>query len=72
MAARRKKPPERAYGRLTRHERSQVERMLDRGRSCREIAGELGRSPSTVKREVVRYASAATFGIADASNVLIW
>ena len=45
----------RAYGRLTRHERNQVERMLDRGKSCREIAGELGRSPSTLKREVDRH-----------------
>ena len=42
----------RAYGRLTRHERDTVQRMLERGASCREIARELGRSPSTVSAEV--------------------
>ena len=52
---RRKGPPERAYGRLGRHERNAIERMLDRGKPCREIARELGRSPSTVKREVDRH-----------------
>lgn len=38
----------RAYGRLTRHERDTVQRMLERRASCREIARELGRSPSTL------------------------
>lgn len=47
-----KPPAGRAYARLTRHERNQIERMLDRGRSCREIARELDRSPSTVANEV--------------------
>ena len=28
----------RAYGRLTRHKRDTVQRMLERGASCREIA----------------------------------
>lgn len=42
----------RAYGRLTRHERDTVQRMLERRASCREIARELGRSPSTVSAEV--------------------
>ena len=42
----------RAYGRLTRHERDTVQRMLERGASCRQIARELGRSPSTVCSEV--------------------
>lgn len=46
---------ERAYGRLTRGERNDIERALDRGRSCREIAAGIGRSPSTVKREVDRH-----------------
>ncbi|WP_255413244.1 helix-turn-helix domain-containing protein [Collinsella sp. AF20-14LB] len=48
----RPKPSGRSYGRLTRHERNTVERMLDLNRSAREIAAELGRSPSTVTREV--------------------
>lgn len=50
----------RAYGRLTRHERDTVQRMLERGASCREIARELGRSPSTVCSEVAshRFATA--------------
>lgn len=39
----RPKPSGRSYGRLTRHERNTVERMLDRNRSAREIAAELGR-----------------------------
>lgn len=38
----------RAYGRLTRHERDTIQRMLERRASCREIARELGRSPSTL------------------------
>ena len=42
-----------AYGRLTRHERDTVQRMLERRASRREIARELGRSPSTVSAEVV-------------------
>jgi len=56
----RPRPSKRSYGRLTRHERNTVERMLDRNRSAREIAAELGRSPSTVTREVAahRYVTA--------------
>ena len=50
-----KKPSERAYARLTRHERQTMERMLDRGKGCREIARELGRAPSTVANEVGRH-----------------
>ena len=45
----------RAYGRLTRHERDTVQRMLERRASCREIARELGRSPSAVSAEVVSH-----------------
>ena len=39
-------------GRLTRHERATVQRMLERGASFRQIARELGRSSSTVSAEV--------------------
>ena len=56
MSGKRKKGSEkaapRAYGRLTRHERDTVQRMLERRASCRQIARELGRSPSTVSAEV--------------------
>ena len=45
----------RAYGRLTRHERDTLQRMLERGASCRQIARELGRSPSTVCSEVASH-----------------
>ena len=45
----------RAYGRLTRHERDTVQRMLERGASCRQIARELGRSPSTVSSEAASH-----------------
>ena len=45
----------RAYGRLTRHERDTIQRMLERRASCREIARELGRSPSTVSAEVASH-----------------
>ena len=56
----RPRPSGRSYGRLTRHERNAIERMLDRNRSAREIAAELGRSPSTVTGEVAahRYVTA--------------
>ena len=50
-----KKPSERAYARLTRHERQTIERMPDRGKGCREIAREIGRAPSTVANEVERH-----------------
>ena len=49
-----KRPPERSYARLTRHERQTIERMLDRG-GCREIARELDRAPSTAASEVGRH-----------------
>lgn len=48
-------PSERAYSRLTRHERNSIERMLDQGKGCREIARELGRAASTVANEVARH-----------------
>ncbi|MBS5450862.1 MAG: IS30 family transposase [Coriobacteriia bacterium] len=55
-AAKKGKPPtERAYGRLTMLERKDIERALGRGEPCRKIARGLGRSPSTVKREVDRH-----------------
>ena len=44
-----------AYGRLTRHERNTVQRILERGASCRQIARELGRSTSTVSSEVASH-----------------
>ena len=47
--------PGRSYARLTRAERNSIERMLDRGESCRAMARELGRSPSTVPDEVARH-----------------
>ena len=59
MSGKRKKASEkaapRADGRLTRHERDTVQRMLERRASCREIARELGRSPSTVSAEVASH-----------------
>lgn len=51
----RKTPSGRSYARLTRHERQDIERMLDRGKGCREIAREIGRAPSTVANEVGRH-----------------
>lgn len=50
-----KRPSERSYARLTRHERQTIAMMLDRERSCREMAAELGRAPSTVANEVARH-----------------
>ena len=55
MAEKGGKGPGRSYARLTRAERNSIERMLDRGRPCQEIARELGRSPSTVSDEVSRH-----------------
>ena len=45
----------RSYARLTRHERQTIERMLDQGKGCREIAREIDRAPSTVANEVGRH-----------------
>lgn len=50
-----KAPSERAYARLAKHERQAIERMLDRGKGCREIAREIGRAPSTVANDVQRH-----------------
>ena len=63
----RPKPSGRSYGRLTRHERNTVERMLDLNRSAREIAAELGRSPSTVTRRWRRTATSPRRARATAS-----
>lgn len=54
----------RAYGRLTRHERDTVQRMLERRASCREIARELcrwrrGRAAATGAAGTVRSAASA-------------
>ena len=50
-----KSPSDRSYSRLTRHERNTIERMLDQGKTCREIARTLDRAPSTVANEVSRH-----------------
>ena len=50
-----KAPSERAYARLTRHERQAIEGMPDRGKGRREIAREIGRAPSTVANEAERH-----------------
>lgn len=55
MAKRGRPPRERGYARLTRSERNDIERGLDRGDSCRKIAGSIGRAPSTVANEVGRH-----------------
>lgn len=64
----------RAYGRLTRHERDTVQRMLERRASCREIARELGRSPSTVSAEVSshRFVAAGTDLSAACPRLAAW
>ena len=50
-----KAPAERPCARLTRRERNGIERGLDRGRGCREIARGLGRAGSAVANEVTRH-----------------
>ena len=55
MSGRAGKAAARSYARLTRHERDTIQRMLERGRSCRGIAREVGRSPSTVSAEVASH-----------------
>lgn len=53
-AARRQRK-ERSYPRLDRADRKAIESGLDHGRSCRQIASSLGRSPSTIHDEVMRH-----------------
>ena len=48
-----KKPP-RSYRRLDKAERAAIGHGLDKRKSCRQMACELGRSPSTVADEVAR------------------
>ena len=43
-----------AYRRLDKADRVAIENGLDKGKSCRRMAEELGRSPSTVADEVAR------------------
>ncbi len=47
-------PRRRAVRHLTLHEREEISRGLARGESLWVIAGRLGRTPSTVSREVAR------------------
>lgn len=42
------------YRRLDRAERAAIQSGLNKGRSCRQMARDLGRSPSTVADEVAR------------------
>lgn len=55
MANRKKGDAGRAYARLTRHDRNQIEEMLKKRASCRQIAKAIGRAPSTVSNEVERH-----------------
>ena len=48
-----KKPP-RPYRRPDKAERAAIGHGLDKKKSCRQMARELGRSPSTVADEVAR------------------
>ena len=49
-----KRSKPKAYRRLDKAERAAIERGLDKRKSCRQMARELGRSPSTVADEVAR------------------
>lgn len=55
MTAGKRRAAPRSYARLDRQERNAIERLLDRGKTCRETARELGRAPSTVANEVRRH-----------------
>ena len=48
------KKKQKRYRRLDRAERAAIQSGLDKGRSCRQMARDLGRSPSTVADEVAR------------------
>ena len=48
------KKKRRQYRRLDKAERVAIQNGLDRGRACRQMARNLGRSPSTVADEVAR------------------
>ena len=48
------KRKQKSYRRLDRAERAAIQNGLDKGRSCRQMARDLGRSPSTVADEVAR------------------
>ena len=58
----------RAASALTADDREQVSRGLAAGHSCRQIAAELGRSPSTISREVHRNGGAARYRAAVADE----
>ena len=66
-------PPERvrAQGQLTLAEREEISRGLAAGRSIRQIAAELQRSPSTVSREVQRNGGVQSYR-AEASEQAAW
>lgn len=53
---------------LTLEEREEISRGLAEGRSCRQIATELGRDPSTVSREVARSGGQRTYRAARADS----
>ena len=49
------RPPRRAQRSLSMAEREEISRGVAAGVSCRQIAGRLGRAPSTVSRELARH-----------------
>ena len=49
------------YRRLDRAERAAIQSGLDKGRSCRQMARDLGRSPSTVADEWIGYTKLDSF-----------
>ena len=54
-------PHRRAAGALRLEEREEISRGIAAGRSIRRIAGDLGRSPSTVSREIRRNGGSQTY-----------
>jgi len=68
----RPRPCKRSDSQLTLSEREEISRGLAAGHSCRAIAGQIGRAPSTVSREVRRNRGRMLYRAAEGERASRW
>jgi DNA-binding CsgD family transcriptional regulator len=66
------RPPQRAARSLSVVEREEISRCVAAGDSCRAIARRLGRSPSTVSRELARNGGRSRYRAQRADAAAVW
>jgi IS30 family transposase len=61
----------RSYSQLSIEERNRIHRLLNEGGSLRQVAKALGRSPSTISREVARSGGQDSYDAANARQIAL-